>query len=429
MSDYPQFSKLAQGFTGSSILQMALRVQQLQSEGKTVYNFTVGDYNPKEFGIPSDLRDLVLNYYRQGMTNYPPLHGELSLRKSIAEMYRRDLGLNYNYQEVVIGGGGRAAIFAAFITLVNPGETVFFGVPCWNYNYYTQIVGGVAYEVKTTPENNFLPTAADLLPVISKTALVVLCSPNNPTGTIYSEQALRDICQVIMNENRKRVVAGRKPCYILYDQIYWRLCFAGNEHYHPVGLIPELKNYVIYADGLSKAYAATGLRVGWGVGPAPIMQKIADYIGFCGAWAPKPEQLAAADYFKEADKQALFFNQLNEKLHSRLALIQEGMKQMQVQTGLPIEVIEPQGALYLSIRLGFIGYRTPDGYWLTDNAGLRDYLLNEAGCALIPFSDMDAPHTEGWFRASVGGISLDEIPKALQKMQQALTALQPPKSI
>src|SRR5690606_31809955 len=163
--------------------------------------------------------------------------------------------------------------YAIYQTILDIGDTVLYPVPSWNNDAYTYLARNQAIVVETKPENKFMPTAEDLKPHIQKVNLIALCSPLNPTGTTFDKQALHDISQLVVEENRRRNREGLKPLYVLYDQIYWQLTYGAIEHYNPVGLLPEMRDCTIFVDGISKAFAATGVRVGWAFGPLHVMDK------------------------------------------------------------------------------------------------------------------------------------------------------------
>src|SRR5207253_460660 len=136
--------------------------------------------------------------------------GMLELRQSISKLLKERGGLDYKTDEIVVAGGARPVIYAIFRALVDPGDTVIFPVPSWNNNHYTYLNNAKAVLVDTKPENNFMPAAADIKPHISNASLIALCSPLNPTGTVFSKEALADICDMILAENEKRNAEGRK---------------------------------------------------------------------------------------------------------------------------------------------------------------------------------------------------------------------------
>ena len=207
----------------------------------------------------------------------------------------------------------------------------------------------------------------------------------------------------------------------MYDQIYSNLTF-GAKHVDPVSLFPEMKKYTIYIDGISKCLAATGVRVGWGFGPSLIIDKMKALLTHVGAWSPKPEQEATAKYFENTDEVNAFINDFKGKLEKSLTVLHDGIQELK-EKGLAVNSIKPMGALYLTIKLDYIGKTKPDGGVINDSSDLVFYLINEAGVALVPFSAFGEDKSEPWFRASVGGLAINEISVMLPKLEKALNAL------
>lgn len=207
----------------------------------------------------------------------------------------------------------------------------------------------------------------------------------------------------------------------MYDQIYSCLTF-GAEHVDPVSLFPEMKDYTIYIDGISKCLAATGVRVGWGFGPAHILDKMKALLTHVGAWAPKPEQEATAKFYENHENVDTFVNDFKTKLEESLKVLHNGVQDLKGK-GLAVDSIEPMGALYLTIKLNYIGKTKPDGSVIGNSSDLVFYLINEAGVALVPFSAFGEEKSEPWFRASVGGLAVDEIKVMLPKLESALNKL------
>ena len=204
-------------------------------------------------------------------------------------------GLDYGTSEILVASGGRPLIYAVFRAVCDKGDKVIYAVPSWNNNHYTHFVGGEHIVIEAKAENNFMPTADDIRPYIKEATLISLCSPQNPTGTTFKKEELEAICDLVIEENTRRG-DGEKKLYVMYDQMYWHLTYGDIHHYNPVSLRPAMRNYTIYIDAISKVFAATGVRVGWSVGPAIVINKMKAILTHVGAWAPMAEQKAVANY-------------------------------------------------------------------------------------------------------------------------------------
>ena len=405
---------MARALIGSEILRIASEIRAAQGRGDRICNLTVGDFSPKEFPIPEALREAVLRALAAGETNYPPSDGVLRLRESVREFYRTRLHLDVPLEATVIAGGSRPVIFATYTALVEPGDVVVYPVPSWNNNHYCHLVGARGVPLTTRAEEGFLPTAAALQPHLRAARLLALNTPLNPAGTVLREAELRRITEAVVAENRRRAKGGEKPLYLLYDQVYWMLTFGKARHDTPVHLVPESAPYVIFIDGISKAFAATGLRVGWGVGPPAVIAAMRDFLGHVGAWAPRAEQVATAEVLRDAATVDAFGREFRAQIEARLVRLHQGFSAMHAK-GLPVRDISPQGAIYLSVQFDLIGrpgFRTNDD--------VRSYLLSEAGFAVVPFQAFGLEGETGWFRLSVGAVSLPDIDEALPRVEAAL---------
>jgi aspartate aminotransferase len=419
-----RLSTLSRGLKGSQILRIAAEVRELIAAGKPVCNLTIGDFAPAQFPIPAALMRALEAQLEAGETNYPPSNGVPELRRAVAGFYREWLGLDAKLENVLICAGGRPVIYGAYRALVNPGDTVVFPVPSWNNEYYTPIVGAKAVEVPCCAESGFLPTASALAPALRDARLLVLNSPMNPAGTLFTAQQLGDICDAVLEENARRSgsAGGERPLYVLYDQMYWMLTFGDARHVTPTGLRPEMAQYTVYVDGISKAFAATGLRVGWGVGPADVINAMADLLTHVGAWAPRAEQLATAELLPRTGEIRAFHAAMLPALEERLQLLANGIAALR-RDGLPVNSTAPRGSIYLSAQFALHGKRTPDGHTLATNEDIRGYLLHAAGLAAVQFQGFGSRDETGWFRLSAGAVSPDDIRAMMPRVRKALEAL------
>lgn len=413
---------MAGRLVGSEILKIAGEIRAMKASGAAVSDLTVGDFQPRHFPIPAVLQEAVEAALRAGETNYPPSSGVVLLREAVQRFYERELGLRYPVESVLIAGGARPLIYGTYRALVDRGDKVVYPVPSWNNNHYVTMVEGVDAVVVCGPESRFLPSAEALAAELPGARLVCLNSPLNPTGTAITPEALAGICDAILAENRRREGSGERPLYLMYDHIYWMLCFGDARHHTPMALRPEMARYTVMIDGISKAFAATGLRVGWALGPVDVMQRMNAIVGHVGAWAPRAEQVATAALLDDPaairDYHRVFITAVGE----RLSLLHEGLQALK-QAGLPVDTIPPMGAIYLTVRVHPFGKRTPAGATLTTNEEVRRYILDAAGIGVVPFQAFGFPGDEGWFRLSVGAIGKDEIEAALPRLREALLAL------
>ncbi len=411
-------SRLAQGLIGSEVLRIAAEVRAAIAAGREVCNFTVGDFDPREFPLPDKLRDGIKAALDAGHSNYPPANGMPELRKALVEFQRREMGLDYPLDSVVVAGGARPLIYATYRTLVDPGDVVAFPVPSWNNNHYIYLTGGRPVPLAVTREHRFHPTADQIATVLPEARLLALSSPLNPTGTAMEPESLAAISRMTVEENRRREGSGRRPVFLMFDQVYWSTSFESGPPLSPPALVPEVAPYTVLIDAISKSLAATGLRVGWSFAHPAVTSRMSDFLGHVGAWAPRPEQIATAAFISDEPAFREFRAQMAERLGQRLRALHQGFERMRL-AGLPVEAVEPAGTLYLSVRFA-LGNSVP-GRALSTNEDVRRLLLDEAGVAAVPFQAFGVPDEDGWFRFSVGAVSMAAIQRGLVNIERVLS--------
>jgi aspartate aminotransferase len=306
--------------------------------------------------------------------------------------------------------------------VLDPGDRVVYAVPSWNNDAYCHLAAAVPVTVQCGAADGFLPTRALLEEAVRGARLLALNSPSNPAGTAFTADALGEICDLVLEENVRREASGERPLYVLYDQVYWMLTFGGVRHVDPVSLRPAMERYTIFVDGISKNFAATGVRVGWVMGPLDVVRRMASLLGHVGAWAPRAEQVATAELLAAPDEIAAFHAELTRGVRLRLESLAAGLESMRA-AGLAVDSVEPMGAIYLSARFPLGGMRRPDGTRIATEEDARHWLLDEARVAVVPFRAFGASDGDGWFRMSVGATSPEEIDEMLPRLRAALERL------
>lgn len=416
-----QVSEMAENLIGSEIIKLAGEVKEKIKNGEKIYNLTIGDFNPKLFPIPNELKKEIIKAYEEDETNYPAANGIAELREAVSHFLHVNEGLEYKPEQILISGGARPLIYATYQTILDPGDTVLFPVPSWNNNHYSHLSHCKQILIEATVENNFMPTAEDIKEHISEANLIALCSPLNPTGTVFNEEGLTKICHLVLEENRKRG-DDKKPVYLLFDQIYWALTHGETRHFDPVSINPEMKKYTIYIDGMSKAFAATGVRVGWAFGPQKLIDKMKAILGHVGAWSPKAEQVASARYLNNNDQIEEYLSSFKNDISKRLNAFYDGMIKLK-EKGYCVDAIPPQAAIYLTVQFELTKHLTEDGKELTTTEEVTQYLLDEAGLAIVPFYAFGAPRKSPWYRLSVGTAVYEEIDELFIRLENALSKL------
>ena len=413
-----KLSQLSETLIGSEIVKLGGEIREKIAKGDKIYNYTVGDFDPKIFPIPQELEDAIIDSYKNHFTNYPSAEGNPDLRESISKFISRYEKLDYSPSEILVASGGRPLIYALYRAIVDKGEKVIYAVPSWNNNHYTHFVEGEHIALETTAEDNFMPLAEQIKPHLKGAGLISLCSPLNPTGTTFTEEALKDICDMVVAENQQRK-EDEKKLYLMYDQMYWHLTYGEVKHTDPVTLNPEMKAYTVYIDAISKVFAATGVRVGWAFGPEKIISKMKAILTHVGAWAPMAEQKATAKFLEQYDAIDNYLKVFKTKIENRLKRIYEGFSKLK-NMGYPVDAVIPQAAIYLTVKIDLTGKKLPNGKELRNQQEVTSYILNEASIALVPFSAFGASPDSPWYRLSVGTCKEEEIDDMLSALKSAL---------
>lgn len=407
-------TRISREMQGSLILGIAAEVRALAASGQVVCNLTVGDFDSKQFPVPTLLSQGVKDALDAAQTNYPPAEGIPELRKAVCGWYARALGIEVAPDWVVIASGARPVMYATYRLFLEPGDTLVYCVPSWNNGYYGQLTDAVQEIVATRAEDDFMPTAEALAEPLTRARLFTLNSPQNPTGTVIRPERLAEIARLVVRENARRAESGAAPLLWMWDQVYWTLTYGDAVHAHPCALVPECAPYVVTIDAISKSFAATGLRVGWAVLPPVFAERMKALIGHIGAWAPKPEQVATAALLENDAVITSFTTEFRAALRERLTVLDEGL------TRLGVDHLVPQGAMYLSVRFDLFGRPGMDGTPMSTNEEVRRWLLHRAGVAVVPFQAFDLLDDTGWFRMSVGAVSVAALRAALDRLGTAL---------
>ena len=416
-----RLSNLAETLIASEIVRLGATIKEKIRSGEHIYNYTIGDFDSAQFPIPALLLEEIIRAYKEGKTTYPAAEGELDLRKAVSNFIEKYQEVNYTPSEILISNGGRPLIYSVYKTIVDKDDKVIYPVPSWNNNHYIDFTHGEHVLIESTRENNFMPTAAQIAPHIKGATLLALCSPLNPTGTTFKKEELEAICDLVITENEQRK-EGEKKLYLMYDQIYWTLTFGETKHYNPVALRPKMKEYTIFIDGISKAFAATGVRVGWAMGPQDVIVKMRSLNSHVGSWAPMAEQHAVAKFLEQDDAVQIYLTHFKSEVDFRLRKIYEGFYQLK-QEGFSVDAIVPQAAIYLTVQINLVGKKTAEGKLLEKQADVTAYILNEAKLALVPFGAFGAGKESNWYRISVGCCKKEEIDAVLKKLKEALEKL------
>ena len=262
-----QLAKRAQLLKPSPILMLAARAGEMKAAGQDVISLSIGE---PDWGTYDRIKEAAIASIRRGQTKYTPAAGIPELRKAVAAKVSAELGISYDFTEVTISSGAKFVLFAALQAMVNPGDEVILVAPFWaSYSTMVELADGVPRIAICDEDSNFKLTPAILEAAITpKTKVILLNSPSNPTGLIYTREELKAIAEVLRKYPQIAIIS---------DDIYNRLCFTEKLAPHLLHVAPDLRSRVIVLNGASKTFAMTGWRIGWAVGPKPVITAMSNY--------------------------------------------------------------------------------------------------------------------------------------------------------
>jgi aspartate aminotransferase len=261
----PSISRLVQSLEPSATLAMAAKAKELAAAGKTVYDFSVGE---PDFTTPEHICQAATEAMRAGHTHYTVASGIPELKKAIAQSYKRAHGLEYSPQQVVVSNGAKHSLHNVFTVLCNPGDEVIIPAPYWvSYAELVKLTGAKPVIVATQESDNFLMTAEQFRGAITpRTTTLLLCSPSNPTGSMYSREDLAALADIAIDRNLT----------VISDEIYERLIYGNNRFASFPTVRPGLQERTVVVNGVSKSYAMTGWRIGWTLSPVNLAKAMSD---------------------------------------------------------------------------------------------------------------------------------------------------------
>ena len=388
----------------SATLQVAALCQQLRSQGVDVIGLSLGE---PDFPAPAHVKQAAIDAVNNDISHYGPTPGFPALRQAIAASLNKDIAAYpvrpYDANEIVVSVGAKQALCNAIEALIGPGDEVIMPTPCWvSYVEMVKIAEGKSVLVKTTMENNFCLTAEQLEAAITpQTKLLMLCTPNNPTGSVYTYENLKAIVEVLQRHPQVNVLA---------DEIYQHILYTGK--HETLAQFPEIEDRLIVINGVSKAYAMTGYRIGWlATHDKGLLTAIKRLQGQTISCATTIAQKAAeAAYAGPQD----CVETMRQAFHRRRDLIVALAKEIP-----GLKVLEPQGAFYLFPDVSAFFGKQYNGQTIHNADELVTYLLQEAHVALVSGS---AFGEDNCIRISYA-TSEDLITEAMRRVKEALAKL------
>ena len=383
----------------SATLAMSQKSSEMKAQGIDVINMSVGE---PDFMTPGFIKEAGKKAIDDNYSKYSPVPGYPVLRKAIARKLKRENGLDYAASEIIVGTGGKQGVCNAILALVNPGDEVVIPAPYWvSYPQMVKLAGGTPVIVPAGIGQDFKITAAQLEAAVTpKTKLVILCSPSNPTGSVYSEEELGELAEVAL---------AHDGLFVLSDEIYEHINYIG-EH-SSIAACPGMKEQTVVCNGVSKAYAMTGWRLGWVAAPEWIVKGLGKLQGQYTSGTSSVSQMAAVAAY-EGDQSCV--EAFRETFRRRRDLIVSLAKDI---SGLEVNV--PQGAFYLFPDCSAFFGKTDGRRTIGSSTDLALYLLEEGHVATVGGDAFGAPRC---FRMSYA-TSDDNIREALRRIRHVLSKL------
>ena len=391
-------SERVQALAPSATLAMSQKSNELKAQGVDVINLSVGE---PDFETPAHIKEAAKKAIDDNFTFYTPVPGYLSLRKAISEKLSRENGVAFAPEQIVVSNGAKQALCNVILATINPGDEVIIPMPAWvSYVEMVKLAGGIPVAVNADITQDFKITPAQLEGAITPaTRMILLCSPSNPTGSVYSRAELQGLVDVL---------AKHPDIIILADEIYEHINFT--DGFTSLGSFPETADRTVIINGVSKAYAMTGWRIGYCAAPVWLAKAVTKLQGQYTSNASSIAQKAAEAAYTGSQECVAEMNRAFER-----------RRNLELASAIPgLKVNRPQGAFYLFPEVSaYIGKTTPKGTKIASSADLAMYLLEEGHVATV---DGGAFGMEGYIRLSYA-TSDDNIREAMARIAKALADL------
>ncbi len=393
-------SEKAKAVKPSSTLAITAKAKELKASGVDVVGFGAGE---PDFNTPKNICDAAIKAIEIGFTKYTPASGTNELKAAISRKFRDFNGLDYAPDQIVISNGGKHGLSNVFDAILNPGDEVIIPAPYWlSYPEMVKLSDGVPVFVFGTKENGYKITAKQLDAAITdKTKALVLNSPNNPTGMVYSRKELEAIAKVVV----------KRDIYVIADEMYENLIYDGNEHVSIASLGDEIYNRTITCSGLSKAYAMTGWRIGYTGSSAEIAKLMSAIQSHATS---NPNSIAQYASVEALNGPQDTIERMRKEFDKRRMYMYERVKLMPY-----VDILKPEGAFYLFIDISEALKHKYKGEKLKDAKDFAAKLLEERAVAVIPCGDFGFPNH---VRLSYA-ISMEQITKGLNRIEEFLREL------
>ena len=364
----------------SPTIAVTQKARELKAAGKDVIGLGAGE---PDFDTPEHIKLAAIKAIQEGQTKYTAVDGTPALKQAVVNKFQRDNNIKYNLDEIIVSVGGKQVLFNALLSSINPGDEVIIPSPYWvSYPDMVALAGGIPVIVNGTAENNFKIIAEDIKnKITTKTKWVIINSPSNPTGSSYTKEELKSIGELLLSYEN---------IFIMSDDIYEKIIYDNNKFYTIAEVVPELKNRTLTVNGVSKAYAMTGWRIGYAGGPKELIKAMAK---LQSQSTSNPSSISQAAALAALEGPEDFLKERNAKFKIRRDMVVEMLNNCE-----GITCLKPTGAFYVYPTCsGLIGKKTNSGEVINNSIDFSSYLLESQGVAVVPGSAFGA---DPFFRIS-----------------------------
>lgn len=393
-------SHRCQNIAPSMTLSIDARAKEMKAAGLNVIGFGAGE---PDFPTPQHICDAAKEAIDLGMTRYTPAAGTKELRKAICEKLRRDNDMTYTYGDILVSNGAKHSLFNIFQAILDPGDEVLIPTPCWvSYPELVRMAGGVPVFIPATEETNFIPTNKDIASrVTRRTKAIVITSPSNPNGSVWEQEQLQFVADLAVSH----------PFFVVSDEIYEKLIYDGRKHLSIAQLGEQIKSQTFLVNGVSKAYAMTGWRIGYVAGPRNVISAMSS---FQSQATSNPNSIAQYAAMKALQGDQNCVDAMVAQFEKRRDAMVEKINAI---PGLSCR--KPQGAFYIMMNIKQMLGKHYDGRMIESSLDFAELLLAEKQVALVPGVAFEA---EGYCRLSYA-VSMENILEGLSRIGEFVAEL------
>ena len=393
-------SHRCQSIAPSPTLAIDARAKEMKARGVDVIGFGAGE---PDFPTPAHIVEAAKEALDLGLTRYTPASGTFELRKAICDKLERDNDLYYKPQDIVVSSGAKHSLYNVFQAIIDPGDEVLIPTPCWvSYPEMVRMAGGVPVFIPTDESTNFIPHKRDIASrVTRRTKAMIITSPSNPNGSIWPKEMLEFVADLAVSH----------PFYVVSDEIYEKLIYDGQKHFSIANISEDIKNQTFVVNGMSKAYAMTGWRIGYVAGPLAEIKAMTSFQSHATSNANSIAQYAA---MKALTGDQSCVTEMVQEFEKRRDVMVERIN------AIPnVSCRKPAGAFYIMMNIKKILGKSYDGRIIESSLDFAELLLAEKQVAVVPGVAFEA---EGYCRLSYA-VSMEQIERGLDRIAEFIAML------